>query len=43
MENFFFAERASENSRVLHSQTGETYVGNLIRKETNNVYYYESR
>ena len=39
MENFFFAERASEKIRRLNSQTGETYVGNLVRKGEKEYYY----
>ncbi|WP_444671212.1 hypothetical protein [Flavobacterium columnare] len=41
MENFFFAERASEKTRLLHSQTGETYLGKLARKYGNGEYHYE--
>lgn len=41
MENFFFAERASEKARLLHSQTGETYIGKLIKNKSNNEYHYE--
>ena len=39
MENFFFANRASEEIRLLHSQTGETPVGELIRKGKKEYYY----
>ncbi|EFK37717.1 hypothetical protein [Chryseobacterium gleum] len=41
MEDFFFARRASEDSRLLHSQTGETKVGKLIKKKKITAYYYE--
>lgn len=41
MENFFFTERASEKIRLLHSQTGETKVGELHKNKSNGVYYYE--
>ncbi|WP_307211481.1 hypothetical protein [Chryseobacterium lathyri] len=40
MENFFFAKIASEETRLLHSQTGETYVGKLLKKPKNNREYY---
>jgi len=43
MENFFFAERASENTRILHSQTGKTPIGELVKQEKlgGEYYYYE--
>lgn len=40
MENFFFAKQSSNEIRLLHSQTGETYVGALIKKPKNNREYY---
>lgn len=41
MENFFFAKQVFKERRLLHSQTGETPVGQLIAKESNGEYYYE--
>ncbi|WP_228408126.1 MULTISPECIES: hypothetical protein [unclassified Chryseobacterium] len=39
MENFFFAKQSSKEIRFLHSQTGETYVGKLLRKGKKEYYY----
>jgi hypothetical protein len=45
MENFFFAKQSSNSVRKLHSQRliGENFpfIGNLTRKNSNGVYYYE--
>jgi len=41
IENFFFAKQSSNEIRLLHSQTGETPVGKLIRKKNSEGYSYE--
>lgn len=41
MEKFFFIVRASEKTRLLHSQTGKTKVGELYRDKSQGIYTYE--
>ena len=43
MEKFFFAEKASERIRLIHSQTGEAYVGKLVKTKSKvkSECYYE--
>lgn len=41
MENFFFAKQSSNEIRLLHSQTGEYYVGKLLKKKSVGEYHYE--
>lgn len=41
VDNYFEALGSKLPKRRLHSQTGELFIGTLVRKKTQNKYYYE--